>query len=284
MKHNKKWCHGVELCTAWIIADIVCNSASIWNLVMISIDRVIAISRPFEYRKIMTKKRAIFLIVFSWSGSILMAFLSTLNWTSPGRRHIFTDFSCQKGDRVYYTVAAAVGFFLPLLIILVCYGKVFSIALSQAKAVAAISRATGRRSSVTTVHFIREFKAGKTLAIIVGAFIVCWFPFFAILLVSLWSPLHFHKWRVDNALAFEFVDIVFIYFLTSINSAVNPFIYALFNTELRRGFLRFFFRIIRVQERMQNSADGPSTTSLSSRRRSSLPFSHSKSGVSRSLV
>ena len=123
MTHNKKWCHGIELCTSWIIADIVCNCASIWNLVLISIDRAIAISCPFHYREMITKTKACLLIALVWCGSILVALLAVLNWTHPGKKHIFMKFSCQKGDRVYYTVAAAIGFFLPLLIILVSYGK-----------------------------------------------------------------------------------------------------------------------------------------------------------------
>lgn len=283
MRHNKKWCHGVELCTAWIIADIVCNCASIWNLVLISIDRAIAISYPFHYREMMTKKKAICLIVLVWTGSFLIASLSILNWTVPGEQHIFTAFSCQKGDRVYYTVAAVVGFFLPLVIILISYGIVFSIALSQAKAVASISRATGRRNSVTTVHFLREFKAGKTLAIVVGAFIICWLPFFVILLVTLWSPTTFQQWGMNNKRAFDFVDVTFIYFLTSINSAVNPFIYVFFNIEFRRGFLKFFFRIIRVKGRLQNSNDAPSSMSFSSRRRSSNLLASLKGGLRSSV-
>jgi hypothetical protein len=123
MTHNKKWCHGIELCTSWIIADILCNCASIWNLVLISIDRAIAISYPFRYREMITKRKAYLLIALVWSGSILMAFLGMLNWTFPDQQHIFTLFSCQKNDRVYYTVAASVGFFLPLVIILISYGK-----------------------------------------------------------------------------------------------------------------------------------------------------------------
>ena len=123
MTHNKKWCHGIELCTSWIIADILCNCASIWNLVLISIDRAIAISYPFRYREMITKRKAYLLIALVWSGSILMAFLGMLNWTFPDEQHIFTLFSCQKNDRVYYTVAASVGFFLPLVIILISYGK-----------------------------------------------------------------------------------------------------------------------------------------------------------------
>ena len=152
-------------------------------------------------------------------------------------------------------------------------GIVFSIALSQAKAVAA----TARLNSLTTVHFLREFKAGKTLAIVVGAFIVCWLPFFIILLVTFWAPLQFYKWSMRNKLAFEFVDVTFIYLLTSVNSSLNPFIYALFNTELRRGFLKFFFKIIGVKAHQQNAGDGHSgSVSYSSRRRSSTPLTFLK--------
>lgn len=144
-------------------------------------------------------------------------------------------------------------------------GIVFSIAYRQAKAVVA----TSRRNSLTTVHFLREFKAGKTLAIVVGAFIICWLPFFIILLVTFWSQKEFYRWSVRNKIAFEFVDVTFIYLLTSVNSALNPFIYALFNMELRRGFIKFFFKIFRVKAQRKTSSEGfSSSVTYSSRRQS----------------
>ena len=73
--------------------------------------------------------------------------------------------------------------------------------------------------------FRRETKAAKTLAIIVGAFIICWLPFFTIYLLG--------------AFCHDCVsDIVFsvFFWLGYCNSALNPCIYAMFARDFRLAF------------------------------------------------
>lgn len=71
----------------------------------------------------------------------------------------------------------------------------------------------------------RETKAAKTLAIIVGAFIFCWLPFFTIYLIG--------------AFCSECIpDMVFnvVFWIGYCNSAINPCIYALFSKDYRDAF------------------------------------------------
>lgn len=75
--------------------------------------------------------------------------------------------------------------------------------------------------------FKREAKAAKTLAIIVGAFIICWFPFFTIYLVGAFC----HSCVSDIVFAVFF-------WLGYCNSALNPCIYALFARDFRSAFTR----------------------------------------------
>ena len=78
--------------------------------------------------------------------------------------------------------------------------------------------------------FKREAKAAKTLAIIVGAFIICWFPFFTIYLVGAFC----------HSCVSEIVFAVF-FWLGYCNSALNPCIYALFARDFRSAFTRLVF-------------------------------------------
>ncbi|KAH3789593.1 hypothetical protein DPMN_167778 [Dreissena polymorpha] len=75
--------------------------------------------------------------------------------------------------------------------------------------------------------FRREAKAAKTLAIIVGAFIICWCPFFTIYLVEAFC------YDCVSELMFS----VF-FWLGYCNSALNPCIYALFSRDFRSAFKR----------------------------------------------
>ncbi|XP_052773591.1 octopamine receptor 1-like [Mya arenaria] len=75
--------------------------------------------------------------------------------------------------------------------------------------------------------FKREAKAAKTLAIIVGAFIICWCPFFTIYLMGAFC----------HECVSELVFAVF-FWLGYCNSALNPCIYALFARDFRSAFKR----------------------------------------------
>ena len=66
---------GESFVTIWRHVDILCGTASILSLTSISVDRYIAVSRPFSYTQCITSKRALFLIGGIWSYSLTVALL-----------------------------------------------------------------------------------------------------------------------------------------------------------------------------------------------------------------
>lgn len=89
-----------------------------------------------------------------------------------------------------------------------------------------------RNAKFQAKRFRMETKAAKTLAIIVGGFIVCWLPFFTVYLLRPFctgcTP-----------------DIVFsvLFWLGYCNSAINPLIYALFSKDFRNAFQQIIIRV-----------------------------------------
>ncbi len=68
-------------CDVWVAFDIMCSTASILNLCVISVDRYWAISSPFRYERKMTPKVAFIMISVAWTLSILISFIPVqLNW------------------------------------------------------------------------------------------------------------------------------------------------------------------------------------------------------------
>ncbi|KAI8124716.1 5-hydroxytryptamine receptor 2A, partial [Lucilia cuprina] len=82
-----------------------------------------------------------------------------------------------------------------------------------------------------TLEAKRERKAAKTLAIITGAFVVCWLPFFAMALIL---PLC-ESCEINDAVASFFL------WLGYFNSTLNPVIYTIFSPEFRQAFKRILF-------------------------------------------
>lgn len=82
-----------------------------------------------------------------------------------------------------------------------------------------------------TLEAKRERKAAKTLAIITGAFVVCWLPFFIMaLLLPLCETCH-----INDKIA------AFFLWLGYFNSTLNPVIYTIFSPEFRQAFKRILF-------------------------------------------
>lgn len=85
-----------------------------------------------------------------------------------------------------------------------------------------------RREKRETLEAKRERKAAKTLAIITGAFVVCWLPFF---IMALLMPL------CDSCQINKYVASFFLW-LGYFNSTLNPVIYTIFSPEFRQAFKR----------------------------------------------
>lgn len=88
------------------------------------------------------------------------------------------------------------------------------------------------------ISLTRERRAARTLGIIMGAFTVCWLPFFLVYLLQSFD------FFLDSHGLFEFLT-----WLGYVNSALNPIIYTVFNLDFRKSFERILFECILCKRR-----------------------------------
>ncbi len=247
------WAFGQIFCDIWAALDVLCCTASIMSLCVISIDRYIGVTRPLQHSTILTEKRAGYIIVLVWILSITISMAPLFGWKEPPPDD---PTICEVTKQLGYVLFSVAGsFYIPLIIILVVYFRVYREATLQSRFLSTgvkksktdeasevtlrihtgggathrlsnsniqqypqghgniqgqvqghirgqNTQATGPyQSSSSSEHsesshkknvskmtlagkvakFKREKKAAKTLGIVVGVFIICWFPFFFLL-------------------------------------------------------------------------------------------------------
>ena len=175
------------------------------NLSLVSVDRYIHILMPLHYHGIMTSKRAKVIILCIWLYAIGLAMIKGIafHWERPN----------------YEILVFIMGFVLPLSVMGWCYYKIFGEARIHSRAMYHLDTARRKERS-------KEFKAAKTIAVVIFAFFICWCPFFVLNLVYGLYP----TWRIPGEL------ITVSKWLHYTNSALNPIIYACCNLEYRSAF------------------------------------------------
>lgn len=266
------WNLGRQACEMWIFMDSFCSAASTTNVALISIDRFLALSYPFRYQRLMNGKRSAIAIIFVWCYAGALSSLSFREWSDDALLQHTP--ACRKYDKTFYLVIPLLGIFLPLVILVVAYSMVFNLAFRQAMMIKTRSsvhfdpnKETESKpdKSAQTRILIRELKATKTLMIVVGTFLICWFPLFVLLLVQQHCPECIGK-KLSSAEQ-QIIGIIFVYTLPRLSSAANPIIYSVFNREFRAVLCVLCDKIARFLPR-GNIRDGV----VPSKRRTTVGF------------
>nr|AXH38067.1 putative dopamine receptor D2 [Cupiennius salei] len=119
---NVDWELSETLCDFYIALDVTCSTASIFNLVAISIDRFIAVTQPIKYSKHKNTKRVFLSIAIVWfvSAAIGSPIVLGLN-TSPERVPKLCVF--YSSDFIIYSSLSS--FYIPCLVMVYLYYRIF---------------------------------------------------------------------------------------------------------------------------------------------------------------
>ncbi|NWR95740.1 DRD1C protein, partial [Furnarius figulus] len=238
-------------CDVWVAFDIMCSTASILNLCIISVDRYWAIASPFCYERRMTHCVAFVMIGLAWLLSLLISFIPVqLRWhrdpellsqQQPGFNISREGENCDSSlSRTYAISSSLISFYIPVAIMLLTYTRIFCITRRQIRRISSLERAVGHGQSCHSPQeaslqnsFKKETKVLKTLSIIMGVFVCCWLPFFVLNCMVPFCQPALHK-PGELPCVSQPVFSTFVW-LGWANSSLNPIIYA-FNVDFRRAF------------------------------------------------
>ncbi|XP_030006945.1 arg8-vasotocin receptor-like [Sphaeramia orbicularis] len=220
--------------------------ASTYMMVMMTLDRYIAICHPLQTIQQPTQ-RAYIMIGATWACSLVLStpqyFIFSLSEVRPGSAvyDCWGHFIEPWGVRAYITWITAGIFLVPVVVLVFCYGFICHTIWRNLKyktrrksgSAAAEAAQTGilGRNSVSSVTTISRAKLRtvKMTFVIVVAFVVCWTPFFTVQMWSVWDKTF--SW--DDS---ENTAVTLSALLASLNSCCNPWIYMIFSGHLLSDF------------------------------------------------
>ncbi|KAL4149482.1 hypothetical protein QTP88_003425 [Uroleucon formosanum] len=145
----------------------------------------------------------------------------------------------------YAIISSCISFYIPCVVMIGIYCRLYRYAQKHVQSIRAVTRplttttttttgtAAASSATLTAVHHhtspyhVSDHKAAITVGVIMGTFLLCWVPFFCVNIIAA-----FCKTCIPEA-AFKVLT-----WLGYSNSAFNPIIYSIFNTEFRDAFRR----------------------------------------------
>uniref|UniRef100_A0A3Q3QW90 G-protein coupled receptors family 1 profile domain-containing protein n=1 Tax=Monopterus albus TaxID=43700 RepID=A0A3Q3QW90_MONAL len=193
------WFLGDLICVLLSLISCIILLASILNMILISVDRYVAICNPLRYPTKITQKRVQVFILLFWIYAVFYSFLLLYdNLKQPSRYN-----SCYGECVINYNRAVDIVLFfiLPITAIIILYMRVFVVAVSQA-----------------------QMKAARTLGVLVAVFLMCYCPYYCVILYG------YDIMMGSSSMAFVFL---LVYFNSCLNPVIYPFFYPWFRKSVK---------------------------------------------------
>ncbi|XP_029366523.1 melanopsin-A-like [Echeneis naucrates] len=224
----KEWVFGEMGCKMYAFCGALFGIASMINLLAISIDRYMVITKPLQAIRWSSKRRTALAILMVWLYSLAWSLAPLVGWSSYIPEGLMT--SC-TWDYVTYTLAnrsytmmlCCFVFFIPLGIISYCYLLMFLAIRKTSREVERLGTQVRKSTLIQQKSIRSEWKLAKIAFVVIVVYVLSWSPYACVTLIS-WAG---HA----NILSPYSKAVPAI--IAKASTIYNPFIYAIIHNKYR---------------------------------------------------
>ncbi|XP_001921516.3 trace amine-associated receptor 13c-like [Danio rerio] len=210
---DKCWYFGETVCGFILILIWVIPSASLSNLVLIAVDRYVAVCHPLLYPQKITMTNTLMSIGLSWlcySAYISALIIYNRYFDNSHRTDVCYGQCLIMMSFSWIVTDLFMCFIFPCLIMITLYLRIFYVVHQQVKIINSLMK-RGKCVTEGSVKRKSESKAALTLGIIVLVYLLCWIPYYICTLTVNYST-----------------AVSILTWIVYANSGMNPLVYALF--------------------------------------------------------
>ncbi|OCT59799.1 melanopsin-A [Xenopus laevis] len=267
---HKRWIFGEKGCELYAFCGALFGITSMITLMVIAVDRYFVITRPLTSIGVMSKKRAVLILLGVWLYSLAWSLPPFFGWSAYVPEGLLTSctwdyMTFTPSVRAYTMLLFCFVFFIPLFIIIYCYIFIFKAIKNTNRAVQKIGTDDNKESHKQYQKMKNEWKMAKIALIVILLYVVSWSPYSTVALV-----------------AFAGYASVLTPYMNSVPAVIakasaihNPIIYAITHPKYRMAIAKYIpclGSLLRIKRR-----DSRSYSSYASSRRSTVTSQCSQS-------
>nr|ANA75359.1 melanopsin 3 [Paralichthys dentatus] len=224
----KEWVFGEMGCKLYAFCGALFGIASMINLLAISIDRYVVITKPLQAIHWSSKRRTALAILMVWLYSLAWSLAPLIGWSSYIPEGLMT--SC-TWDYVTYTLAnrsytmmlCCFVFFIPLGIIFYCYLLMFLAIRKTGREVERLGTQVRKSTLIQQKSIKSEWKLAKIAFVVIVVYVLSWSPYACVTMIS---------WAGHANILSPYSKAVPAV-IAKASAIYNPFIYAIIHNKYR---------------------------------------------------
>ncbi|EMP26532.1 Melanopsin-A [Chelonia mydas] len=231
---HKHWIFGKKGCELYAFCGALFGITSMITLMAIALDRYFVITRPLASIVVMSKKKALIILLGVWLYSLAWSLPPFFGWSAYVPEGLLTSCSWDyvtftPSVRAYTMLLFCFVFFIPLIAIIYSYVFIFKAIKNANEAVQNIGSDANKVSQRQYQKMKNEWKMAKIALIVILLYIISWSPYSIVALVAFAGYSHLLTPFMNTVPAV----------IAKASAIHNPIIYAITHPKYRMAIAKY---------------------------------------------